>query len=511
MAIPTGTTARQLNAIARWVLAAAVVLGVMTWWWPSYRSWAALAASLMAVWALWLVCRMVQGRSSVPGHPVYLALLGPAAVLTWHMARTGLGAEAPRPGSLAGAMNISMIFQLSLLALGIMLSQSLLPRASEHPWLLSVCGAAMMGGSAAAVRWGQADHVNSSIVLLGYSGVAVWLSALWHPHDPSAPVNLKHNRPLRLICIGLAGIAAVLLAIAGRKEAVAAAGAAGLALVLGGGVLGRRRKSMLLVGAALVTGAAALMVIHPGRLSWEVIVAGGAIGRGEEGFADVWAGDNALAVLGATIGWAGLGWLAIGVIACVIWLMTHARQGAGEDRARAVVWTAATALSTGALIARGGLFIPSVTLAAAFTWGLLPAMLGREERRRSGGIVVGCMVVLMLLMELAKDDGLLMWATAVMGGNDKTLHVISGFFGAMVLAWWMGTRSIYRGLWGVVLAIAAGAAGEFLQAGASVRNADVNDWIAGTAGSLAAVVPYLLCMGSRWCESRDAVVIKESH
>ena len=49
MAIPVGTTSRQLEWLARWLLAGVVVLALLTCWWPGYRSWGTVVAAEAAV------------------------------------------------------------------------------------------------------------------------------------------------------------------------------------------------------------------------------------------------------------------------------------------------------------------------------------------------------------------------------------------------------------------------------------------------------------------------------
>ena len=146
MAIPLGTTSRQLTWLARWLLAGLMVISMLAWWWPSYDAWAAVAVCLLIVWMLWLMTRTICADRTVLAHPVYIIMLLPALVGIYHLAGTGLSMTREGPSDLAGTLNISMLFQLALLALGIMLTQSLLPRAVGHVALLSICGAAMLIG-----------------------------------------------------------------------------------------------------------------------------------------------------------------------------------------------------------------------------------------------------------------------------------------------------------------------------------------------------------------------------
>ena len=185
-----------------------MVLGMFAWCSPGYRSWGGMVIALLVLFTLWLVAGTLAGERSVPGHPVYFALLGPAAVLAWHLAGTHLGTPAaagqagtPLGTSLAGgqagagqagmygAINVSMLFQAALLALGVMLTQGLLPRGGQgllprggrgQAALIGVCGAAMAGGAIVAVapEGGSAGALRNALALMGFSGVGVWLSAL---------------------------------------------------------------------------------------------------------------------------------------------------------------------------------------------------------------------------------------------------------------------------------------------------------------------------------------------
>ena len=500
MAIPVGTTARQLGAVARWMLAGLLIAGMLTWWWPGFRSWGALSAGVVVVLALWLTWRTAAADRTVPGHPVYLVLLGPAAVLTVHLAGTGLSPARVGAFGLAGAMNISMIFQMALLAGGIMLTQSLLPGAAAHAGVLSVCGAAMMGGPATAMIWGRAETLGAhgALTLLAFSGVAVWLAPLGSATAPG-------RRGLRAACVGVAVAACGLLAWIRPLVALLAAGVTGGVLILAGVIFPAWRRRLLLGGGALAIVVAGVLAacrqmrpdLGAQRTTW--------LGRGEAAFSEVSAADNGLVVLAGTIGWVGLGWLLAGSALCIVWLLWGARRTEPAARRRAVVWTVATALAGTAMLMQGGLFIPSVTLAVAFTWGLLPTMLARTARRQPGVLLLEAVVALLVLLGLARAGGLPTWAGKAFGADRDFLHVPAGFLLAMTLAWLLGCRKPWAGLAGIGLAALAGGVGELLQMTVvSWRGGDLNDLLLHLAGCAAAVVPYLLCMGSRWCESPDA-------
>jgi len=513
VAVPVGTTSRQIEWLARWLLAAVVILGMLAWWWPGFRSWGNTGAGLAVGLALWLLWRTVSGDRTVPGHPFHLVMVVPGAILTGHLAVAGmLSAEGYQ--ELTGELNMSMIFQLALLSLGVMLSQSLLPKAARHTVLLGVCAAAMMGGPALAMSFGQGRHVRTALALLAFGGVGVWLSMLWGlgrsedaPPDRAADPSL--HRLLRIGCIAVAAAAACGLAAVAPRQAVAAAGVVAVVLILGGLVFPGRRKLVLAVGGSLLVAAAAALTatgwVH--EVGTEIVTKtahAGLFGRGEQAFRDVSAADSGLVVLAATAGWIGVGSLAGGLVVCMVWLLSHARRGRSGDRGRAILWSSASALVACAFLSGGGPSIPAVTLAVALVWGLLPTMLGRPRPIRSGAWLAGATVVVVVLAALTPKSGLLSWMTQVFGAGDKFLHASIGFLLGIEAAWLFGSRRLWLGLSAIAAAALAGGLGEAVQHLVGTRTPDYIDWLFHAAGAAAAFGPYLLCVGARWAESPDA-------
>jgi hypothetical protein len=492
----------------RWVLTCVVVIGMLTWWWPGYRTWGGAAIGLLTVWALWLIWRTVCGDGTVPGNPVYLALLGPAALLTYHLARSGLGTAAVPEGPLAGEINISMIFQMALLALSVMLCQSLLSHVAGGSVHVSLCGAAMMLGTGAAMVWGRAAPVPNSLAPLGLAGLAVWLVPLWGP-GPRVKMTVTEvlNSPGRLGRVGVAFVAACLLIQASPPRGLfLAAGAAGGVLLLAGAAFRRYRAVNLAAGAIVSASCVVPLAVRLLSLPKLSLLHFAWIGEGEQAIRQVSpAGGGVMILLGA-VGPVGLLWAVVFFAASLCWLLIRSRNMEAERQWRAVVWTIASALAGCALLTGGGLVIPAATLAAGFTWGLLPAMLGRPSRSRPGVILVACLVVMVTLLGLARKDGLVAWSAWTFQVGEVFLHVTTGFLLALVMAWFLGRRSVWWGLAGVILAFLAGGAGELLQAVASLRTAELKDWMTHSVGCAAATVPYLLAMGSRLCESPEVVL-----
>jgi hypothetical protein len=487
---------------------------MLLWWLPGYPAWGALTAALVTIWTLWLIWRTNAGDPTVPGHPLHLVLLGPVAVLAWHLGKIALSSEPLHPMAVAGAINMSMIFQLAVLSLGVMLTQSLLPRAAGHFGVLSVCGVAMMGGAAAAITFGRFEAARSPVVLLGFVGACVWLAPLWGVLRPDKPEQLLHplrRRGLSLACAGVAAVGAGALTWAAPHEALLAAGVIGAVVFIAGLVFRRGRILLLAAGGGVTILTATVARLARSSLMSLEWVPDRLFGRGEEAFREVFGGDSGLAVLAGAVGFFGLLWFIAGLAACTVWLMWQARRGRRGDQRRAIIWTAATALASCAMLAPGGLFSPAVTLAVAFTWGLLPSMLGCRRRARSGAALVAALVVLMVLQGLSRRSGLFAWSAGAYGWGDQLLHWTVGFTLAMVLSWYMGVRRAWLGLLGIVLAVLGGGAGELAQNLASIRGGELGDWLAHSLGAAAAAPLYFLAIGSRWCESPDAKPKEEYH
>ena len=127
--------------------------------------------------------------------------------------------------------------------------------------------------------------------------------------------------------------------------------------------------------------------------------------------------------------------------------------------------------------------------------------------------MMAVLVAVVILLGLARSEGLVLWATSSFWpgeGADKLLHGCVGMILAMVTAWLMGSRRLWWGLLGIALAAAAGGLGELLQYVAGTgRGVEYADWTAHAMGSALAVVPYVLCIGARLCESAEALTPEE--
>ncbi len=525
MAIPTGTTARQLGIPARWLPVAVVTLGLLTWWWPGYRAWGAMSAGLILSLTLWLLWRIVAGDRTVPGHGIHWAVAAPAVVVLYHLLRLSWDEQAATAG-LSGAMSVTLLFQLGLLALGVLLVQSVFLNYSRPVFLPLLCSVAVCFGASAALLWTPQDLPRGSVSLLACAGAIAVLGALVpvieRTHDGQSP----RGWPGKVLLGGCGALVIAALLIAGgasRRALFVTVLMLGASMLLG---MVRGRRMRILWVCVVLAGLSAVLVFLGVRAWGHEDSARMLLGRGEE------------AVIEAAVDAAGLNLLVETAGAPVVAVMLAATAAAGglgllsrpgdrSARVRASCWTAAAGLSVAALLSEGGLFLPAVTLAAAMFWGLLPAMCEAPARRRSGVWLAVVMVALMLLLGLVPNPGLVSWSASALGGSSATLHLIVGFLLSLVLVWTLGVRSVKLGLLGVVLAVFAGGLGELLQSFAPGRGtpidvwlavlggeatagqramvaSELNDWFMHSLGAVMVVVPYLLAMGSRWCESPDA-------
>ena len=522
MAIPIGTTSRQLGALAIWMYLTVVLAGMLTWWWPDYGAWGALICGLIIAMLLWLCWQTVSVNRTVPGHPIYLVLLVPAGILTYHLARTGLGGQSDDGLLVSGAINASLLFHTAMLALGVMLSQSLLPKAIAHAAVVRICGASMIGGSILAGFRGDTAPVRVAVSLVGYGGVAVWLAPLWRLSISSVHQGFNppaHDRKLRICCMAVAVLASGVLAWNSPAAAILASIGAGVTLVTAAVIFSRRSRGLLLAGAVLAIAGGLGGAIRGGAGFEAPRFAGPWLGSGEEAFgqivtrdgkvlAAVSARDSGLKILCRTIGVPGTILTASGLIGCLVMFLFRARRDHSGDKARSVAWTAASLFCSGALLCEGGMFLPAVVLSVGLTWGLAAQAAGRASRPRPAVMVFVVLLAIMVLMAVARSNGLLIWATNALwpgSGGDKLLHAVFGMLLSMTLAWLMGSRKLWWGLAAIVLASLAGGVGEMLQYLISTgRSVEWSDWVAHAIGSISAAVPYLLCIGARQCESADA-------
>jgi hypothetical protein len=522
MAIPIGTTSRQLGALVRWMYLTVVLLGMLTWWWPEYSTWGALIGGLMVALLLWLCWQTVSINRTVPGHPIYLVLLIPAAILTYHLARTGLGVRTDNLRLVSGALNASLLFHVALLALCVMLSQSLLPKAMAHGGVTRICGAVMVAAGILVGFRDDAVAVRMAMSLVGYAGIPIWLAPLWRPEISIAQQGFNpsaHQNMMRICSLAAAVLAGGLLGWNCPVAMIFAACAAGITLVAASVIFSRRSRWLLIAGAVLMVGGTLGGAIHNRVLPKALQVSGPLLGSGEEAFGQVItqdrqvlqaisAQDSGLQILLGTIGLPGTILTVTGLLGILVMFLVCARRDHAGDKAQCVAWTVAALLCTMAMLSSGGMFIPAVVLAVGLSWGLLSEAAGRAPRPRPGIAVLVAMMAVTVLLGVTQSSGLVTWAASAFWsdkGGDKLLHAIFGMMLSMTLAWLMGSRNLRWGLVAIVLAALSGGIGEIIQYITSTgRAAELSDWGAHAIGSILAVIPYILCVGARECESSDA-------
>ncbi|MCY2925795.1 MAG: hypothetical protein NT031_10205 [Planctomycetota bacterium] len=506
MPVISGTTARQAEAIGRWLLMFLWVGGAVMWWWPGYRVWGSMAAGLIAVLGIWLAGQIVAGRRRVPGHPMHWGWLGPGAAMVWHLARASL-TDLPR--SDAGGVTASSAFHLVLLAAAVMLVQLVLSlELVNRPW--TICGIALamtVGGLAA---WGsQAPVVTPATTLLGLAGGwlavgAAWPGAWWGPMAEGALRRAKSRRWTwiwRGIVGVLAAAGATALAAEFTREALVSAACLGLAL-LGAGALGTKRRWLFLAAGAAVTAGAATALRAWG--GWGLQWPSSWLGEGDNIFSRVHTDAGGLTVLGGMLGWVGLGGLGLALVGTVarLWRLGGSCQ-ARETIAR-VAWTAGTLTACAAVAAPGGLFVPSTVLAVGLAVGLMPAAFGAGMPERPAWVLGGAVAGAAAVLGLSSAGGLARWAPAAIGGEDAWPHALTGFLLAMILAWWWGARRTWLALAGVGLVVLIGAGGELAQQWFTREPGEWHDWGFHTLGCLPAVIVLVLGRYARRCELPDA-------
>jgi hypothetical protein len=507
MAIPIGTTSRQLATWARWLLVGLLVVASMAWWWPGFMNWGAMIGGLLAVWVLWMLREVAHGEYSGVGNPMQAVLAILAVITAYHV----FPLVKASPGSLGRGIDLSVLTCLGILSLGMILCQELLTVAAKPRIPLFVLGLAMMAGPILGEMMSFSQPLRPTLTMLGFCGICVWLCACLEPVQTQPPQSLGRWRLLGMLPALL--VAAVLAARAPIDSAMCVLLAAAVAML----VLAVRKKGLVrwLCLAALVLPGVVIapwVVKELGRYSATF----GPLGLGEEalgflpnfGETGPLATASGLACLGAMLGWIALVSLIGGFVACLIWLTVRSRTDGAIMPLRMLLWPAASVLALAAMLRPGGLFVPATAAAAAVTWGMLPHMLQASMKPSRSWVVVAVAIALLGLLGMVPNVGLANWSVSSFGGSHKTLHALTGFLTTIMLAWLVGGRKVRWGLVAFAIAVAFGGAGELGQEYLSPRGGDLQDFFTHAGGGLVALVLYLLCIFSRWAESPDAKKIK---
>lgn len=491
--------------LLRLMLAGIAAVGLSTWCRPSIPAWGALASSLLVLWTLWLTWRTHAGDGGIPGHPLYVALVGPLAIVLVHFFLTGL-ADTGQLG-LNGSLNASLVMHILLIQLTLLLTQSLSWQAEGVRGLLLVVAGAMILGGGLTLAMTPDQPARSALCFQILAGAVLLVAGAWSP----PPGAVGEDRAGRYGLFALAAAIAATTAVFAPGVATVTAGLAGGVLLVAAVFDAGIRRVLLPIGAGLVVVAIAagyLTGLHmpglPGALP-------AAFGEGETGLfpaqaaAEADAGPAAgYAVCLRVTGWFGAGWLAVGAVISLVLLVARAREGDLPMRMRTAAAATAAGAMTLAFCAPGGHTVPAVSLGLAVSWGLLSRLASRRPRRVPGVLLLLALVAFFAVLALARRPGLFYWVAQHYGLGEHGLHALGGFLLALVFAWLMGRRRWYWGLGGILLSVAAGAAGEVMQARFSTRSQELADFFAHAIGAAVAAVPYLLAIASRACESKDA-------
>jgi hypothetical protein len=193
-------------------------------------------------------------------------------------------------------------------------------------------------------------------------------------------------------------------------------------------------------------------------------------------------GRSGWTLIGEGAGLVGLASVIFGMLFCLLRSVLSARWLGGRQQFRAAIWLAATLLAGGALLSTGGLALPSCLMIAGLAFGLLPHMMGHEQRAVHGWPVAMVFGLVLLVMGLA--NRLLEDPLCACMIDDRLAHYLGGVVTAGVLIWQGRCRR-----WGGSL-LAAGAAavmlsmGEVAQEKLSARQFEYGDMFFDALGSL---------------------------
>jgi len=121
-------------------------------------------------------------------------------------------------------------------------------------------------------------------------------------------------------------------------------------------------------------------------------------------------------------------------------------------------------------------------------------------RERIRIMMSAVMVAMVLLLGLARNDGLVLWTIRA---YEEKIKLFTPLLDSSLRGVCLADRTTARmlGCWACWLR-SPSKHGEVIQGKTTWRSEELADWIAGAIGSAAAVVPYLLCMGLRACANR---------
>ena len=502
-----GLTARGLGWVVLTSLAVLGVVGGGGLTWPARSAWVALILGALGLWAGWLYWRTAMADRDVPGHLLHPFLGAVLLILLGHLlAGAGTDPQAGRLQLLNG--DTSLLTRLLILALLVLMAQDVFSRVGELRWGLTACGVVLAVGNLLRLLAAGKVPGAAAITLSGLTGVGMLLSPLLLPMGrPGGLVASVTARRLRSVAtvarVSAATVLASLLLTAqpeGGAAFMIAFAAVGGALLLSAVFLRAHRGRLAALGVVLmavaVVGAVRMGASLPGWLArLEPLGMGGRLARPEASGAQV---------LGFSAGWLGLGLVVAGLVVSLVWSLRASVAAAKADQARSALWAAVVAVSGCALLGPGGLSVPSVTVTAGLTWGLVPRMMVHRVRRFHGLPVMVAFGAALAVLALEQRTTGTTWDVLARRYGDGAMHLFATFMLAGVLFW-----QVRAGRWWQALACALAAglvasAGELAQGLLSTRAAEWSDVAWDFLGAAGALGVFLLLSGVMWVERRVA-------
>ena len=492
MAIPLGTTSRNIRTLGALLLAGLAVSLAGLFWQPSFHGWGLLIGGLLLAWILWMLSQVAAGDRTVAGHPLQWVLLALAAAMVLPL---GLSRWSFSTDALDGSMNISLVLQVMLLSLGVMVVQEFWGGRGVGLAMAAVAAAGVIVSSVVAAFAGGANVLDT----VPLTGLAACAGLLACGCKLAAGARSAAAKATVIMVVGAPSVAgAVLLCWQGPQIILLAA-----AVVLAAGLIFLVFRGSLLVRIFAIAGLAAMglaTLVYCGLRAPAWLSAYGLWGGQGGGWQFIPAQTRGAAVIRQLGGYPAVIIAILGPAACLAWLAIRSRG----ERAGALLWSMACGLSLAALLESGGLFVPSTLMVAALTWGMLPAMAGVVSGRGSGLLVLLVFWAALMLVGLGSGHNVVVWGAAAFRNDDGFLHFVAGLLMAMSLAWFAGARWIVLGLLAAGVSVLLGAIGELGQLVLSNRNAQWNDFLTHAMGSVIGGAAYLLAGLSKWAESRDA-------
>lgn len=448
MYITAGTTSARVHVVGRWAFVGSVLVGSAMGF-AGYRPWACLTVFWLLGWTVWMFSALIRRQRRIPGNWAHVSLLGVAVIFAGHLAMYFVVDRSRwSVSTMDGELDASMLFHAALLSLGVFLAQSYLGDA-DHRRLIRLCGAAISLGAATAILCPLTSGARDAHVIVFLAGLLVFAAPRWT------------NRPRE-----------------GLWSPTARA-----SLLLGAAVC-----------AAMMLGLTILWWNVPGSDVWRT--PRGLFGWGELAFSLVSGSSSGSAVLATATGFAGWAVFVLGLSAALLRALLRGRWSRTE-----FFWLLATALSTLALLAPGGFFLPLTAVAFVVTWGLLPRICGLPVRGVSGWWMVGAMLVVAVLLGLTRKVGLMVTISDVFERSDKHTHGIFGFLLAVTAAWRLGAGRTWLGAVGIAAAALLGGLGEVAQRVVGLGRAfEMADWGAHVLGASLATIGLTLCFLARQAE-----------